>query len=182
MCAVFNDLGQYSSRSMALNIYIRLQVLSYNVRSTTRRVHRGSYISHGLWWVSQECYVYHFWAEQPVLCDSVGTSTEVSHFTSANRTLFRHRSSVNTKSFALCGSAVQQSWQKRLYFWQVFFLQVRGRHKTSQRGFGASFLWPLMGYSVFHKNQTTEGGYELTWGTSWAFSPGLVRLVYWYAA
>jgi len=38
--------------------------------------------------------------------------------------------------------------------------------------------------NVFRKNQTTEGGYEATLGTSWAFKPGTctaVILIYSYS-
>jgi hypothetical protein len=100
---------------------------------------------------------------------------------SANRKLFQHKCRKCVNTFAICGSAIQRTCHKHIYV-RLFFASTWTTENISE-GFGVSLLWPPIDYSFFHKNQTTEGGYELTKGTSLASNPEHVRLytdIQWY--
>jgi len=160
--AVFNDLGQYSSRSMALNIYIRFTGPSFLQCCTHHTPNTSWFLYHTRSLVGKlgMLYIPLFWPSNQFYVTVWAGALKSAIFASASGMLSRPRF-WNMRSH-LRYVVAQSNQVVTFIFMSGSFLQVFGQQNTSHRGFEASFLWPLMGYSDFHKNQTTEGGYELT--------------------
>jgi hypothetical protein len=101
----------------------------------------------GQWWVSQECYIYHFWAKQPVLWYSMGKSSEVSHCCESELNAFPTQMFKNSKSFVIFGSAIQSRCDKHLYL-SADYQHVRGQQKSHRGTCASSFLWPSVGQNT----------------------------------
>jgi len=111
----------------------------------------------------------------------MGKSTEVSHFCESELNAFPTQVFKNAKSFVIFGSAVQTICDTFIFV-SADYRHVRGQKKSHREQVQLRFYDRRWVTQRFQKNRTTERGYELNWGTNWAFNPGPVRLLYRYTA